>query len=128
MLRKIFRLALIGLPFMILMSAILVHTSANTVSESGIAFVTEEVTANQLKPSACASLDLSAYYSGVDGADTNDLVLGTSAADSLNGGGGNDCIVGGNGDDMLDGGDGTDICIGGAGTNTFLNCETQINP
>ncbi len=126
--KRIIRLILISLPILVLLSALFAHMSSNTVSESGISFTTEEVTANQLKPSACAGLNLTAYYYGIDGSDTNDLVLGASIADSLNGGDGDDCVVGGSGDDSLDGGAGTDICIGGEGTNTFSNCETQINP
>jgi len=128
MTKKLIRLILISLLLMILLSAILARMSANTVNESGMEEQTQEVTANQLKPSACNGIDLSAIYTDSDGAATNDLVLGTSASNTLNGNDGDDCLVGGNGDDTLDGGAGADVCIGGEGTDSFSNCETQVDP
>lgn len=127
-LNKIIFLFLFSLPIVVLLSAIFARTSTNTVNESGIEYQTQDVTADQLKPSACNALSLNAVYTLTDGSSTNDLILGSSGSDALNGIDGDDCIVGGSGDDTLDGGDGTDICIGGDGTDSFSNCETQIDP
>ena len=126
--RKLVRLIILSLPIMVFFSAIYALTAANTVPESGLDFVTQPVTANQLKPADCSGLDLVNYITGGSGTTTNDLVLGTSGSDSLSGSDGNDCLVAGSGDDELDGGNGTDICIGGDGTDSFTNCETQIDP
>jgi Ca2+-binding RTX toxin-like protein len=74
---------------------------------------------NDVKPGACAGIDL--------GAPGNSLLLGGAGDDTLVGGAGDDCIVGGGGDDKLVGGAGNDVCIGGAGTNTAQGCETMID-
>jgi len=123
---KFFRILLISLAFMIVLSAIYGLTASNTVPESGLDLLTQEVTAEQMKPAECSALSLEYIATSSTGSTLNDLVIGTTSADSLSGLIGNDCLVGGDGDDTLDGGDGTDICIGGGGTDTFLNCETEI--
>lgn len=127
MMPKILRILLIGLAFMIVVSAITGLTASNTVPESGLGIETANVTAEQMKPPECSALSLQYIATTSTGSTLNDLVVGSSAADSLFGLDGNDCLVGGDGDDTLDGGDGTDICIGGGGTDTFVNCETQID-
>jgi Ca2+-binding RTX toxin-like protein len=87
-------------------------------------------TANQLKPSACASLNLTTVLVGagaITGTGAAELVLGSAGVDTVRGGAGNDCLVGGAGNDSLRGDGGTDVCIGGAGTDTFHStCEMQI--
>jgi Ca2+-binding RTX toxin-like protein len=87
-------------------------------------------TANQLKPSACASLNLTAVVVGsgtLNGSGAAELLLGSAGVDTIRGQGGNDCLVSGAGNDSLRGDGGTDVCIGGAGTDTFhASCETQI--
>ena len=84
-------------------------------------------TANELKPAACAALNLTAIVLGGGGGNQSALVLGTAGNDSLVGASGNDCLVGGAGNDRLNGNSGTDICVGGPGTDTFhASCETQI--
>lgn len=107
--------------------AVVAVTATNTVASSRAYDVNGAgATANQLKPSACAGLDLGAV-AFVDGTDADELVLGTPAGESLRGQRGDDCILGGGGDDNLRGDHGTDVCIGGPGTDTFHpSCETQI--
>lgn len=87
-------------------------------------------TANQLKPSQCAALDLAAVrvVSGTyTGTGVAELIIGSPGVDTLRGGSGNDCILGGSGNDSLRGDGGTDVCIGGGGTDTFHStCETQL--
>lgn len=102
------------------------RSSANTVSPSNATIYTAPITANTLKPAACAALTLTKIVRGVTGTTANDLVLATANADTISAGGGNDCVLGGGGDDTIDGGTGTDVCIGGPGTDTFVNCETAI--
>ena len=85
------------------------------------------VTANTLKPAQCAGISLTNVVAGVTGTNSADLLLGSSAANSMNGRNGNDCILGGGGNDTINCGSGTDVAIGGPGTDTFnANCETRI--
>jgi serralysin len=53
------------------------------------------------------------------GGSGNDLLLGNSLANRLEGRAGNDILVGQNGDDQLIGGDGRDLLIGGRGVDTL---------
>jgi len=57
---------------------------------------------------------------GLTGNSTNDLLVGTSAAESISGGLGNDLIWGGAGNDTLNGGDGDNELHGGAGNDSLL--------
>ena len=105
------------------------QTQANTVADTKAVDDTRTTGANDLKPTQCASVTLTAVVSGsgtVNGTAANELITGATGADSINGGGGNDCVLGGDGDDDINGGGGTDICIGGGGTDAFHNCETEI--
>lgn len=52
------------------------------------------------------------------GSDADDLLIGGSGRDNMNGGDGNDWLCGGYGDDGLDGGDGDDIIYCGNGNDT----------
>ena len=83
-------------------------------------------TANELKPAACAALNLTVIVVGGGSGGQAALVLGTAGNDNLTGAAGGDCLVGGDGNDRLNGGPGVDVCIGGAGNDTFQACETQI--
>ncbi len=102
-------------------------TANNTVPGGTVSSSTFAITADALKPAACAGVSLTSIVSGTTGTAGNDLLLGTSGVDVMSGGNGNDCIVGGGGADTIDGGAGTDVCIGGPGLDVFLvTCETQI--
>jgi serralysin len=58
----------------------------------------------------------------------NDIALGTSKADFINGGKGDDAIDGGAGDDVLDGGQGSNFLTGGQGRDIFfLDGRTASN-
>jgi Ca2+-binding RTX toxin-like protein len=94
--------------------------AANTVPGSKAADRSSTVTAEQLKPSACSAIVLSALLTGsgvITGGGASELILGSSGADTISGGAGDDCIVAGGG---------SDVCVGGLGTNVFLSCETQL--
>ena len=102
-------------------------TATNLVAPSRAGVRVRAVTANELKPPECASLELEEIRvaGGGGGAGPAGLFLGTSGNDRIIGGGDSDCIVAGAGDDDINAGGGLDICIGGPGTDTFKNCEVQ---
>ena len=69
-----------------------------------------------LKPAACTSGTLVSLVTGSGvfaGTTQNDLMLGGTAIDTIDGRQLNDCILGGAGDDVIDGFNGTDVYIGG---------------
>lgn len=103
-------------------------SARNIVAASRAAIGAFGVTANNLKPPQCASLNLTVVrgVSSPGGAGGASLFVGTAGADRLVGGGQSDCIVGGAGNDTINAGGGTDVCIGGAGNDTFQGCETAI--
>ena len=121
------RFTAIAMLMLVLESIIAAMATSNTVPVSGIDDDTISITANRLKPAACAGLNLTAIVkaSGVY-TDTHgsSLILGGAGDDTLYGGGGDDCILGGGGDDTLIGGDGDDVCMGGPGSDTLdSSCE-----
>lgn len=123
------RAALVVAAVALLLGVAITATSIVPISRAG-STSSGAPTANQLKPSQCAALNLTAIVVGsgtINGTGAADLILGGAGADSLRGRGGADCLVGGGGNDFLRGDGGTDICIGGPGADTFhLSCDTQI--
>jgi Ca2+-binding RTX toxin-like protein len=122
------RLAMLGLLTLIVVSAASAFAAGLSVPASNVGLQSVPVTADDLKPPACAALYLTNIVSGsgvLTGTPGNDLILGSAGADIIDGLGGDDCIRAGNGDDFITGGDGTDICIGGPGTDTFTTCESE---
>ena len=104
-----------------------VLSAGNSVPGTTVTRFTTVITANKLKPAACAAITLSTVVAGVTGTSGNDLLLGTAGPDTMSAGGGDDCILGGGGGDSISCGTGTDIAIGGPGTDTFnANCETRV--
>jgi Ca2+-binding RTX toxin-like protein len=101
-------------------------SAANTVPASNLGRINQPITVQDLAPPQCAGMGLVTLVTNGTAPDTNSLVLGTAAAETLTGGKGNDCLVGGAGNDNLIGKQGTDVCLGGAGTDTFTTCETAI--
>ena len=104
------------------------QTAANNVGDTRAEDDQRPITPNDLKPTQCAALALTAKRTGsgtITGNASAELITGSGAVDTIDGAGGNDCILGGGGNDALRGGAGTDVCIGGAGTDTFNGCETQ---
>ncbi len=123
------RLALVGVVLVLVAGVALTATNVVPATRAG-STIPGRPTANQLKPSACVSLNLTTVLSGsgtIDGSNAAELILGGAGADTIRGRAGTDCLVGGAGNDSLRGDGGTDICIGGPGIDTFVNsCETQI--
>lgn len=104
------------------------YTAANVVAGSRAGVSESAVTANDLKPPECASLNLTAVRGPAPGGgNAPALIIGTAAGESINGNGGDDCILGAAGDDNLRGNGGNDVCLGGPGTDTFhSSCEVRI--
>jgi Ca2+-binding RTX toxin-like protein len=126
----VFRIALLVLFGLVVASVASAFTAANTIAPSNIGIQSVSVSANDLKPDACAGLNLTNVIHGsgtITGTSGNDLIFGNSGDDVIDGQGGDDCIVGGGGTDIIDGNDGTDVCIGSGGNVTFLNCETTLH-
>jgi Ca2+-binding RTX toxin-like protein len=115
---------------LVLVTVITATTATNTVPFTRAGLRTEAVTANDLKPTECAALNLRtvliAESTGkTDGTRANELILGGPGDQSIAAGRGNDCVLGGGGADTLDGEDGNDVCIGNAFA-TFKDCETVV--
>jgi Ca2+-binding RTX toxin-like protein len=133
-LKWVVRFLLVAGLALILVSIGTASTASNTVPPTYLDDLTRGVSAEEIKPAACAGITLTAVLicpPNCTGTNANELILGSAAADSLRGGGGDDCILGGDGDDTLRGDAGNDICIGGNGTDTFPppgnpTCETRI--
>jgi Ca2+-binding RTX toxin-like protein len=115
---RLVRLAGAVLASLVLVSAFSAFAAANAVAKSRVADVRITINANALKPSQCASLNLTNVVTGrgdFNGTNNNDLILGSNISDEIYGRDGNDCILGGGGDDVIDGDSGNDILIGGSG-------------
>ncbi len=87
--------------------------ATNTVDNSHARYQNYPVTVDQLKPPECYGITLTGTLNVADNG--NNLLIGTTGADSLDGLGGDDCIIGGDGNDRLDGGNGNDVVLGGNG-------------
>jgi Ca2+-binding RTX toxin-like protein len=117
-----------GLAALVMVSTATAYAAGITVASSNAGEQSVRVTAEDLRPSACAGLTLTQTVSGagtLTGTPGNDLIIGSAGADTIDGQGGNDCILGGGGDDMLAGGDGNDVCLGGPGNDGFMDCEAE---
>ena len=122
---KLFAFGLIGMILISIVSAFAAGISMpySNVDESSI-----PVTAQDLKPAACAGLYLTNIISGsgvITGTSANDLIIGSAGVDTIDGLGGDDCILGSKGDDLITGNEGKDICIGSPGTDIFTACEVE---
>lgn len=128
--RRLFRLSIVGLGSFLLVGVLFALTAANTVPATRAGLTSQSIGPNDLKPTDCAGITLTALVvgSGVfEGVAANELILGGPGADQIRGRDGDDCVLGGGGDDQLRGDAGTDVCIGGPGTDTLdANCETQV--
>ena len=127
------RSLLIGiLLFLLILSipSIFAYTATNYVPSYKFPRKSEGIYPNNLKPDACASLNLTLLVTGsghISGGSGSELILGSSVNDFILGFNGNDCIVGGGGNDTINGVGGFDICIGGPGFDAFSNCEVEID-
>lgn len=128
--RRLLRLTGVGLGAFLLVGVLFALTAANTVPATRAGLTSQSIGANDLKPTDCAGITLTALVVGTgdfEGGAANELILGGAGLDRIRGRDGNDCVLGGGGNDELRGDAGTDVCIGGPGTDTLdANCETQV--
>lgn len=143
------RLAILTLTVLIWASMASALAAANTVPGSKASDTTRAITPNDLKPTECAGVALTAKIVGsgtISGGAAAELIIGSAGNDTITGGGGSDCILGGGGDDningnggpdvilggpgndTINGGAGADTCYGGTGTDTFTSCATTFDP
>lgn len=110
--RVLINIVLIGCLEIFLISKNVGLAWTNWIPDTGMIdrIIQSPVTANDLKPPECASLDLQNIITGNGtffGTTGNDLILGSVIPDVVDGVEGNDCIIGGSGDDTLINGSGT---------------------
>lgn len=134
MIRKdILHLAFILLAGLISFSMVFAVAANNIVPVTHLTDQSSAITANDVKPSACSAITLTAIVycpngpgRACDGTDANELVIGSPGYDDIKSGKGDDCIVAGDGNDDIRGEQDTDVCIGGPGTDSFHpSCETE---
>lgn len=105
-----------------------VTTAANTVIAGRMAAISRSVSPNDMKPSQCAGITVTAKHAGAGvfsvPTSAGTLTLGSAGNDVITGGPGDDCIIGGGGSDTLDGGGGYDICITSTDVGS-LTCEER---
>jgi hypothetical protein len=109
---------LLGLILLVVLGVITASAAANIVPVTWLGATNLPITANDLKPAACAALNLTNLVVGsgtFNGSNGNDLILGSPGADTINGRQGGDCILGGGGNDILRGHVGNDVLLGGPG-------------
>jgi Ca2+-binding RTX toxin-like protein len=126
---RFFKFFAFGSITLILVSIVSAFAAGIIVPNTNVGAKSIPVYANDIKPSACASLNLTNIISGSGillGTAGNDLIIGSTGIDIIDGLGGDDCILGGDGDDTITGGVGNDVCLGGAGTDVFLTCESEV--
>ncbi len=119
----------LALAFMATATFVLVTgvAASNFVPPSQAGATSQGVTANDLKPAACAALNLSVVVAGAGDnlATANQLLLAGPADTAVVGGSGDDCIMASTSVATIDGGTGTNVCFGGS-TTVFTNCQTQV--
>lgn len=112
-------------------NSIAASAASTTTANSGLTLYTQVTTADDIKPASCAGIVLTSVISGngviIGIGNTNELITGSAAVDTIDGKLGDDCILGGASDDDITGGNGTDVCIGGGDAgDVFTTCETTI--
>ena len=104
--------------------------ASTSTPPSQLGAYSQAITANEIKPAACAGIVLTSIVAGagtITGASDSELITGSAGADTIDGGLGDDCILGGSGDDDITGNDGTDVCIGGGDAgDVFATCESTF--
>ena len=103
-------------------------TASNTVASSRLAIRTVATGINELRPIACAGMNLTTRVTGtgkINGTRGADLILAGRGTTSITGGGGDDCIMAGLDADNIDGSGGADVCVGSR-TAHYKDCSTVI--
>ncbi|MGA2110758.1 MAG: hypothetical protein ABSG98_01255 [Anaerolineales bacterium] len=126
---RMIKLTLLGGAALLLLAVITAFAASNSVPKTLLTRQSFAINANSLKPSGCASLNLSVIVTGsgtiTHNGSSNALILGSAGNDTITGGSGDDCILGGGGHNTINGRQGTNVCYGNK-TDTFTNCQTII--
>jgi len=122
----------IVLLFLVFAAAYQALAATNNVDSSKFSSTLHSALANDIKPAACAAMNLSTitFCSGSGtcrGTGGNNLILGTEGDDTIRARNGSDCIIAGGGNDDVDGQNGGDICVEGPGADIYASC-TVVNP
>jgi Ca2+-binding RTX toxin-like protein len=115
-LRRVLKFVILSMLGLILISDGSARTASISVPATNVDDSSRGITVNDIKPSECAALDLTALLicpPDCTGTSESELILGGPDADLIKGKGGKDCILGGGGDDEIRGNAGGDVCIGG---------------
>jgi hypothetical protein len=108
-----------GSLILILFSVVIAVAATNTIPTTLLDYKVLVIGLNDLKPPACDGIHLTNLITGtgiITGTNANDLILASSAVDTIYGLEGNDCIVGGGE---------SDYCFGGLGSDVFIACEVE---
>ena len=97
--RLLSRLAVFALILLVVVSIITASAAANTVPTSHLTDQTTAITANNLKPSQCASYNLTDILvcgssPTCNGNNTDELILGSSSTNKINGHACSNCCIG----------------------------------
>jgi hypothetical protein len=116
------RLGILWLGIILVTNLISVFAASNQTPPTLLGDHRRPVTANDLKPAECQSLNLIGVVTGsgnFKGTGRGELIVGSPGADTINGLNGDDCILGGEGDDTIYGDNGNDVLLGGPGVDTL---------
>src|SRR5712692_4942632 len=87
-------------------SVFMAQMNANVVGKSGLSLTNQAITPNQLKPPACAGVNVTQIVTGSGTfhvTTSNNLVLGSQVDDHIIVQAGNNCILAGGGNDTCSG-------------------------
>jgi Ca2+-binding RTX toxin-like protein len=112
-------------------AALTASAVSNSTSDSSAGTFNAAITPNDLKPADCAGITVTHLQTGsgviIGIGQRSELIVGSGAADTIDGKLGNDCIVAGGSDDDITGAQGTDVCLGGGDAgDVFATCETVV--
>ncbi|MCO6451482.1 MAG: hypothetical protein J5I90_11905 [Caldilineales bacterium] len=89
-----------------------------------VELIVKTINPNQVKPSQCTMTVVDMRITS--GNNSNNLIIGGSGADTLDGSAGDDCIIGAGGNDTILGGDGADVIFGNGGNDTIYGDRQYI--
>jgi len=97
--RLLSRLAVFAFGILVMVGILTASAAANTVPTSHLSDQTTAITANNLAPSQCASYNLTALVvcgaaATCNGANKDELILGSPTTNKINGRAGTNCCIG----------------------------------
>ena len=116
------RLVILGLGIILVSNLFSAIAASNQIQTTRLADHRRPISANDLKPVECQSLNLTGIVTGsgnFKGTGKSELIIGSPGADTISALNGDDCILGGEGDDTVFGDNGNDVLLGGPGADTL---------